>query len=205
MLKYLVILAISLLGANAASAGWTDYPGLYDVVDVAADDVLNVREGPSASTPIVNTLAPNQRDVEVVDVSPDERWGLVGFPEGSGWVSMRYLARQPEQNPRYLPKPLGCGGTEPFWSLDINNQTAQFDIMGGEPRVFTPVWEDTPEGMQAISYAVKMQGSNEDITAVVKRAQCSDGMSEKIYGFSVDLIMSGGYGSHYYSGCCSLY
>jgi len=203
MLKYITIFVLSFFFANAALADWTDYPSLYDVVGVEVDDVLNVRKNPSPSAPIINTLAPNQRDVEIVAVSNDERWGLVGFPDGSGWVSMRYMARQPRQDPQFLPKPLGCGGNEPFWSLDINNHTAQFDIVGEERRTFAPVWEDIPEGMLPVSYAVKLQGNAEDITAVVRRAQCSDGMSEEIYGFSVDLIISGSYGTYFYTGCCS--
>ncbi|AXX99252.1 COG3650 family protein [Profundibacter amoris] len=204
MLKYLLILAISVLNANSAFAGWVDYPALYDVTGVAPDDVLNVREGQSASTPIINTLAPNQRNVEIVAVSNDERWGLVSFPEGSGWVSMRYMARQPGQDPQFLPKPLGCGGTEPFWGLSINNQTAQFDMMGESPRTYTPIWEDIPSGMQAVSYAVKMQGNGEDITAIISRNQCSDGMSDSVYGFRIDVILSGQSGNRYYTGCCSL-
>lgn len=204
MLKYLLILAISVLNANSAFAGWVDYPAFYNVTGVASDDVLNVREGQSASTPIINTLAPNQRNVEVVDISDDGRWGLVSFPDGSGWVSMRYMARQPGQNPRYLPRPLNCGGTEPFWGLSIGNQTAQFEIMGNPALTFTPTWEDIPIGMQAVSYAIKMQGSNEDITAIINRNQCSDGMSESVYGFGIDLIISGQSGNQYYTGCCSL-
>lgn len=195
---------ISVLNTNSARAGRVDYPALYDVTGVAPDDVLNVREGRSASNPIINSLAPNQRNIEIVDVSDDERWGLVSFPDGSGWVSMRYLVRQPGRDPRYLPKPIGCGGTEPFWGLRIDNQKAQFDMMGGTSRVFTPIWEDIPSGMQAVSYAVKMQDNGEDITAIINRNQCSDGMSERVYGFEIDVILSGQSGNRYYTGCCSL-
>ncbi len=204
MLKYLIILITSVFSTNAAFADWVDFPALYDVTGVAANDVLNVREEASASTPIVHTLTPNERNVEIVEVSNDERWGMVSFPEGAGWVSMHYLKRQPGQNAENLPKPLACGGTEPFWGLRIGNQTAQFDMMGENVRTFTPVWEDTPSGMQAVSYAVKMQGNNEDITAVVSRSLCSDGMSDSIFGFSVDVIIAGQSGNQYFTGCCSI-
>ena len=204
MRKILAFVAAILFSNTMVFADQGLLPALYDVTGVATDDVLNVREKASSASPIINTLAPNQRNVEVVDISNDGRWGLVGFPEGSGWVSMRYMARQPDQNPRYLPRPLNCSGTEPFWGLRIGNQTAQFEIMGNPALTFTPVWEDIPIGMQAVSYAVKMQGSNEDITAIISRNQCSDGMSESVYGFGIDLIISGQSGNQYYTGCCSL-
>lgn len=204
MLKYLAILALSIIYADAALAGWGDYPALYDVTGVAANDVLNVREGRSASTQIINTLAPNQRNIEVVDVSNDERWGLVGLPEGSGWVSMRYLTRQPGQDSRNIPSSLECGGTEPFWGLVFDGQSASYDMMGEDNQNFTKAWEDTAAGMAPVSYAVKLQGTDGDITAVIHRNQCNDGMSEMIYGFDIDVIFSRPSGVAYYSGCCSL-
>ena len=204
MLKYLVILALSFFNANAALAGWADFPALYDVTGVALDDVLNVREGTGASYPVIETLAPNDRNIEIVQLSDDGKWGLIGYPGGSGWASMRYLARQPGQDGRGFPSSLGCGGTEPFWGLVFNGQSANYDMMGEDNQSFTKVWEDTAVGMAPISYAVKLQGNGGDITAVIHRNLCNDGMSEMTYGFDIDVIFSRPSGNSYYSGCCSL-
>lgn len=53
------------------------YPALHDVTGVAADDVLNIRSEPSASSPIIGTFSPFETDVEVVALSPDGGWGRV--------------------------------------------------------------------------------------------------------------------------------
>jgi len=204
MLKYFAILAGSIISANVVLADRLMFPALYDVNGVASDDVLNVRDGAGASNPIINTLGPNERNVEIVKVSNDERWGLVSFPEASGWVSMRYLKRQSSQDSSELPKPLNCGGNEPFWGLQIHPSNIQFSEPGEVSHSFMQVWEDTPIGMQPISYALKMQGDGEDITAIVSRTLCSDGMSDSVYGFGIDVIYSGSSNNRYLTGCCSL-
>ena len=64
MLKYLKIalthlaLLVALWG-SATVAQDNILPGLYSVVGVASDDVLNVREGPGIGFAIIDTLAPN--------------------------------------------------------------------------------------------------------------------------------------------------
>ncbi|MEM1377112.1 MAG: SH3 domain-containing protein [Pseudomonadota bacterium] len=91
-------LAISATALNPQSA----YADLC-VVNVASWDVLNVRERPSASSPIVNTLKqgqhgpiwsngtciPQNRD-------PGSRWCPImigaGSGVGTGWVKARYIA-----------------------------------------------------------------------------------------------------------------
>jgi hypothetical protein len=67
------------------------------VVDVASDDVLNVRARPGVAHPIVGTIPFYGIDVEVhaggqeVDGS---WWVPVQYGEVTGWVNSRYLARQ---------------------------------------------------------------------------------------------------------------
>ena len=64
----------------------------YRVVDVAADDVLNVRAGPSAEDEIVGSLAHDVSGV-VVTSAWDPPWWQVLLDDGTkGWVHSRYLA-----------------------------------------------------------------------------------------------------------------
>ncbi len=68
----------------------------YRVVGVAADDVLNVRAGPSAGDPIVGTLAPDATGVVVTDTYRHEPWWGVLLADGiTGWAHSRYLALDP--------------------------------------------------------------------------------------------------------------
>lgn len=58
------------------------------VVDVAADDTLNVRTEPNASATIVGELAPGEV-IEQTGVA-DGIWIEIEFNDGLGWISSRY-------------------------------------------------------------------------------------------------------------------
>jgi hypothetical protein len=71
--------------------------GVFAVVDVVSDDVLNVRARPGVAYPIVGTIPASGMDVEVhaggQEVS-DSWWVPVQYKGLSGWVNSNYLARQ---------------------------------------------------------------------------------------------------------------
>jgi hypothetical protein len=71
--------------------------GVFAVVDVASDDVLNVRARPGVVHSIVGTIPYYGLDVEVhaggQEVS-GSWWVPVQYQGVSGWVNSRYLARQ---------------------------------------------------------------------------------------------------------------
>jgi hypothetical protein len=72
---------------------WDD--GRFRVVNVAADDVLNVRDNPGAGEPIVGTLPPNGLvALEGYDVTiGSSPWFSVTLDDGTvGWVNGRFLA-----------------------------------------------------------------------------------------------------------------
>ena len=204
MLKYLAILAFTLLPATKSLADWQLFPAFYDVTGVASDDVLNVRAGIGASHPILETLAYNERYVEIVSLSEDGRWGLIGYPGGSGWASMKYLARQSGQDRPDLPRPMSCGGNEPFWGLYFSQRGNDFALPGEPPHILPTTWEGIPDGMLPVAYGIRMARGSDVINAVVTRSACSDGMSEMEYGFEINAILSGSLGNRMLTGCCSL-
>jgi len=193
----LLVLLILLLPVPALAQ--ERFPALYDVVGVATDDVLNVRAGPSASEPIIGTLAPDARNIEIV-ARPDGNWGRVNTGERAGWASMRYLARQPGQGWGMIPAALACFGTEPFWSLDITAGNTGFFAT---PEVTTPLTvTDRVAGVaRPDRFAIMAEGSEGDVTAIVSYEACNDGMSDRLYGMALDVLMEPGV---LYSGCCSL-
>lgn len=70
------------------AAGWR-------VVDVAADDVLNVREGPGVRYAIIDEFAPDATGIVTtgnVAKIGSSMWVEVAIPSGAGWASARYLA-----------------------------------------------------------------------------------------------------------------
>lgn len=65
MLKRMILTAL-LMASPAAATQEYMLPTLFDVQDVAAGDVLNIREAPNAKAAIIGTLAPDATGVEVV-------------------------------------------------------------------------------------------------------------------------------------------
>lgn len=195
---FALILMLLPLGALAQP-----YPALHDVTGVAGDDVLNIRTGPSASTEIVGAFGPFQRDIEVVALNPAGTWGLVNFGEGSGWASMRFLARQPGQSWGDFPQALECGGTEPFWGLSIRaDGTMRLDRMGEVDFYITRA--RIPASGRPDRFAIRADNGGGEIAPIIAYAACSDGMSDQSFGLTVDFLHRTAAGETLYSGCCRL-
>ena len=206
-LLHSLLLSFAAMATNAETAliPSRDLPALFDVRDVASDDVLNVRARPDPRSSIIATLAPNAKGVEIVGMDESGKWGMIGLPEATGWVSMRYLALQPGQDPQALPRPLTCYGTEPFWTLDIaSNGHASFSMLGGDEAGLSLQWSDISANRGASAYGALFASDGLDAHAVILRELCNDGMSDRTYGLAIDAILSDSAGWRLISGCCSL-
>ena len=113
----LLLTILFVLLANMAPAQTHSLPALFDVRGVASDDVLNVRSGPGVENEIIGALKHDARGIEAVGANADGTWLLVNTFERAGWASARFLQRTGPDWDAGLPRPLGCFGTEPFWSL----------------------------------------------------------------------------------------
>ncbi|MDT8854127.1 SH3 domain-containing protein [Paracoccaceae bacterium Fryx2] len=201
-------LALGLVLVVASPAAATQeyiLPTLFDVAGVAANDVLNIRAAPDAGAPVIGTLSPRARDIEVVGYDASGRWARINTGERSGWAALRYLAYQVDVwPPGALPPTLHCLGNEPFWS---------FRPRGGNVVFSTP---DAPESVMRIEQvlatgvfrdprrSVSAQGDSRRMTAVMVPAACSDGMSDRSYGLDVTVILEGGGEPRMLTGCCSI-
>jgi len=197
------ILAALLLWTAAGPALARDLPAVYDVTGVATGDVLNVRAEPSAGAPVLRTLAPDAKGIEVVALSGDGKWGMVSTGEGNGWVALRHLAARPEPAANTLPRPMTCLGTEPFWLLAHDSGSDRFEMPGDAPLLLSVSAEMVaPEG-----YFVLAQGSGGDgdlYQLTVTRKTCSDGMSDRRFGLDARLFIASPDGNRLLSGCCTL-
>lgn len=199
-MKWLAVL-FALLPALAQAQGSVDLPALYDVSGVAANDTLNVRAGPTVNAPVLDELGPDRIGVEVVAFNEDRSWGQVNAGEMTGWVSMAYMTRQPGQNPvAKLPVPLWCYGTEPFWSLEIGQNQVTFT----DPGMDGPSLVQPTDFEGSVPWSPRGAIAAGDITGFVSREMCSDGMSDRQFGWRIDFLRSGNGGHALFSGCCTM-
>ncbi len=181
--------------------GW---PALYDVAGVASDDVLNIRERPDVSSPVIGTFAPDATGIEVIVANEEMTWGRVNAAERSGWVSLAYLERRPGQWDGALPQIQSCFGTEPFWNFTRTSADRfRFEALGEEPFTLSVIESASSENRRD-SFHVVTEGSDGPSVAVLETEACNDGMSDRNYGISVQLVLGIGGGSRHISGCCSL-
>ena len=191
-----LVLLICMLGGAAIAQNF----GLAKVVNVAADDVLNVRMEPSASSPILDHLA-NGALVDVLGTNETGGWSQISIGEGSGWVASRYLAAVTMSfTGAGMPETLQCIGTEPFWSYVVRfGSMTEFAAMGDDLRKrgeVTSVVASSNVGRGALSFQTPHH------SAVLSFARCSDGMSDRIYPWMINLMPNSG-GPRLLTGCCT--
>jgi len=82
---------------TATSLPVPPYSGTYMVVNVASDDVLNVRANAGVSHPIVGVIPHNGTGVQVTGAGEQVDgvlWVPIKYKEIAGWVNSNYLAHQ---------------------------------------------------------------------------------------------------------------
>lgn len=172
-------------------------PGLADVSGVAADDVLNIRARPNARAAIIGSFPPDAAGIEVIEAR--DGWLRIALPEASGWISARYARLRPGLwQPDAVPPGLACHGTEPFWGLTLDGNTARFTTPESATR-HTGLRILSPEGAGATPHRALVA---EGLVAMIAPAPalCSDGMSDALFGLEVGLVV----GERHLRGCCSI-
>ena len=180
-----------------------DDPQLYSVTGVGAEDVLNLRSAPSASAPVVGTLPPTATGIEVTARTATRRWGRVNTAEGVAWAALRFLAAEGRAIDNYnLPVGLRCFGTEPFWSLDNMGGTLRYTALDAPTQDFTvTIAQDTGIGND-LRRMILLSGPDGPATAYLHPAECSDGMSDRLFALSLSFMP--GPDAPLLTGCCSL-
>ena len=199
MMKILALCLAAL--CLAAPAGAQNLPAQFGVNGVAQDDRLNIRAEPAASAEIIGEIYAYDVAVEVLRLSDDGKWGMVGAGERNGWVSMRFLKYEPYPEPYSIPRPLTCGGTEPFWSIGLTPRGSEFQT----PDIPRTDIEVKSEGVANQGfYALAEEGPTRVYNLHVTRQICSDGMSDREFGWAASLFIESPDGNQMLTGCCTL-
>lgn len=187
-------------------------PGFYRVTGVAAGDVLNIRPEPGGGGDPLGEFAPGAAPIEVLEVQSagGSEWGRVLASDANGWVAMKFL--EPFEVARIegtaIPDGLVCMGTEPFWNAKVSaGEGLRFADMDQNETVM-PV----TKAMNAIGrmhrFAVLASDGKTRATAILgTNESCSDGMSDRDFGWRMDLLLERDGDGEYpqlYEGCCRL-
>ncbi len=176
--------------------------GAFDVTDVAADDVLNVRDLDAASdissAPIVAELAPDTAGIAAtgrVRMIDGRLWRELIVGDRRGWASSAFLS--PAGQESYdLPNSLACHGTEPFWSLRIEDGRLDFDA---PDRHATMEERSRSQPVNDRSVTV-IETMSDDDAIILFDGACSDGMSDILHPLRIIFLRRG---LAPLSGCCA--
>jgi uncharacterized membrane protein len=200
--------ATLMLGQAIAEAGRYE----YRVTGVMPSDRLNVRERVDdqdkiSATKILGQIPANGRGILGSGATQrvgNTRWFEVRYGEVRGWVNGRFLAPLSPKIGRELESDLFCSGTEPFWSLKVENTVAELRQPDEQPeRVSVLVREPFQGREDALALRLADDGGPELSALIQNKEWCNDGMSDLEYAFEVHILGLRGHDQPL-RGCCSL-
>ena len=105
--------------------------------------------------------------------------------------------------PYGMPSLLECSGTEPFWNVDIHTGVSMsfsdFSSQDYSPKTYPMLGaaRSANRGVQDYGFI------SPPFTGVISREICDDGMSGRLYGWTLNLISSAQGRVSMVSGCCT--
>ena len=179
---------------------------MFSVINVAADDELNVRSYPSAEADKVGALPFNTTSVVATGLTRKigrATWMEIVVGETKGWVNAAYLSAVPTSTaPTLFREPLACSGTEPFWALQIEGTVGDFDSLGEGKSTIEFISSRSAHGVPIIwSLRGRTKTNQSPVFALLEETnQCSDGMSDLTYRYVIRIDIENG---PFYAGCCN--
>lgn len=205
------LLAAALLGGAllvGAGAVAGEPPELAMVRGLPAGDTLTVRAEPTAQARAIGALAEGAGPIEILEAARtgQTEWARISSGEGDGWVARRYLAeaRLEGIGRTSLTVGLSCGGTEPFWGLDL---TAADRAEWRDPEIGAPEPVAIDQAFAAVArggWPAALTLSSDRLEAVLTATpnECSDGMSDRSYPWTALLVDLTGEKPRLFEGCC---
>jgi len=208
--RLLVLFSLAMLMALADKA----HAGKFEfrVTGVKRSDVLNIRErvddqATISQKKILGQIPANSGGVYGSGATlrvGSSRWYEIRYKNVRGWVNGRYLQPVSSDLGSELESNLFCGGTEPFWALKVERNTAELTRPDKPPVRYTVAIREPFQGRKDALALRLVSETGPAISALVQHKEwCSDGMSDLEYAFEVRVIglANGDVPLH---GCCSL-
>ena len=184
----------------------------FQVTGVARSDVLNIRErvedqATISQAKILGQIPANGTGVLGSGASlrvGKTRWYEVRYKDARGWVNGRFLKPISRKLGDEFEANLFCAGTEPFWALKIDDDSAELSRPDSAPETYTVAVREPFKGHENALALRLVSGTAPEISALVQNKEwCTDGMSDLDYAFEVHVIGLGN-GERPLRGCCSL-
>lgn len=186
--------------------GADEFPALGFVVNVASDDVLNIRIEPDHQSEIIGTLAHDATQIEVVAKDGSGLWGLVNSFEASGWIRLSFLEVPKQPKWHEFQVSLSCFGTEPFWDFEVyvGATEARYRDLDMKLTKYDVTWTSgiaaRPGGVIGLGAGDLTQG----FSAVIENQMCHDGMSDRENALRLRLFIYENGEAYGLDGCCGL-
>lgn len=95
-----------------------------------------------------------------------------------------------------------CFGTEPFWSLDLTSaRKGRFSTPDSPEVEYSGGFHPLAHRKESVWRGEPTASEGGDLVAFLREGRCSDGMSDRVYPYSVNISLPGG---HHLAGCCRL-
>lgn len=173
--------------------------GTLSVIGVDPGDTLRLRAAPSAGAAEIGRIPPDADGIEPGEPANNLDWLSVTYAGITGFASTHYLAYGSRSEQERLPVRLECSGTEPFWGLDVGYRRAEADLVYAEKQARLALSE--PERARGLTnpWLMKLTSRAGDGFLLITAEQCSDGMSDETYPFSLAFEIGG----TLLKGCCA--
>ncbi|PWL35994.1 MAG: hypothetical protein DCO97_05985, partial [Marivita sp. XM-24bin2] len=104
-----------------------------------------------------------------------------------------------------VPLGLVCGGTEPFWALDLNGNHMRYSHSEDGDTDFAMDGIVTAEGQLGSPALLTLTAEDTSvIEATISGTSCSDGMSDRSYGWTITMQLISPSQRRFLAGCCHL-
>lgn len=189
-MKLIALVFVTALLPGAAMA----WPTLA-VTGVPKGDVLNLRAAPDAKSAIVAKVPRDARAISANAVGvKGTDWLRITYRGKTGWANAKFLNY--ETGGGALPVRLQCGGTEPFWSVNVGYGRGDADL-SYEDRKQTLALDAPIAAMARPNLWVLPAVRGGDFLHLEKKV-CSDDMSDTDYAYTASVRVGG----TLLSGCC---
>jgi len=214
--SFLILLIFFLLSCNSNADS-------YKVVNVASNDVLNVRSEATSKSSLVGALEYNAANIVLTGKEFKKGkflWVEIKHNKIVGWVNSKYIEKQTSpivkhqlaksqsqsqsQSQAQALEKLTCNGSEPDWFLlfDPSDKTLEFESISIKKQFFnSQEIKQSKNNTNKWFVNAKSNSSKEELRfSLIETNQCSDDMSDFTYKYAINIDREN---NGVYSGCCN--